>query len=318
MNVLDLFCGAGGLATGFRKAGFQVTGVDRSRAAQRTFELNRTGNFILADLSKEIIAEDCELVIGGPPCKPWSAVNTVLRGSKHPDYRLLSVFFEHIERIRPEAFLMENVPAVANTTIFARKLRRMRELGYSVDYQSIRYSEFGAPTIRRRLVVFGMRGAHAAQFFKSLSRHHRKPRTVKDAIWYLRDRGRGDEPDHQWPEFRTIDKYSEFYRKCKYGWYVLQWDRPAPSFGNVCKTYILHPDSFNGGLRRVISVREAWRIMGFSKGFRLPREEGLEAKYQMAVDSVSPCFSVIAAKITEAILRGDVLDENQFRPEGPE
>ena len=46
---------------------------------------------------------------------------------------------------------------------------------------------------------------------------------------------------------------------------------------------------------RVISVREALLLMGFSKAFRFPEGLGLAARYQMAVDSVSPVFSVAIA-----------------------
>jgi hypothetical protein len=71
------------------------------------------------------------------------------------------------------------------------------------------------------------------------------------------------------------------------------------------KTYILHPDSFNGGITRVISVREAYRILGFKKGFKLPKDRGLGIKYQMAADSVSPYFSYYAGKIAKKILIGE-------------
>ena len=56
--MLDLFCGAGGLAMGFRKAGFHVTGADISAAAGETFRLNAGGEFIRADLSRELISGD--------------------------------------------------------------------------------------------------------------------------------------------------------------------------------------------------------------------------------------------------------------------
>jgi site-specific DNA-cytosine methylase len=68
------------------------------------------------------------------------------------------------------------------------------------------------------------------------------------------------------------------------------------------KTYILHPDSFNGGTDRVISVREAWLIMGFSRSFQLPEKSSMWIRYQMAVDSVSPYFSRVAGRILKNLL----------------
>jgi DNA (cytosine-5)-methyltransferase 1 len=305
MRALDLFCGAGGLSLGFKMAGFRVTGVDISEAAKKTFELNQIGDFKTVDLSKEMVEGDFDIVLGGPPCKPWATVNTVRRDSRHPDYRLLVSFFEHVELLKPKAFMMENVPALGSTPIFRKMLAKMDQAGYSVRAENIRYSEFGAPTIRRRLIVFGLRKdteLNAGLFFEKLMRGRREPKTVRWAIGYLRNKDKCQDCDHVWPELKTIERYLTYYKTNKYGWYILEWDKPAPSFGNVMKTYILHPDSFNGGLTRVISVREAWRIMGFSETFRLPKDCGMTIKYQMAADSVSPQFSYAAATVAKKIL----------------
>ena len=67
------------------------------------------------------------------------------------------------------------------------------------------------------------------------------------------------------------------------------------------KTYILHPNSFNGGDTRVISVREALLLMGFPKSYHFPKGQGLCARYQMVADSVSPSFSTIAAEILKEL-----------------
>ena len=58
---------------------------------------------------------------------------------------------------------------------------------------------------------------------------------------------KGEIQDHDYPNFRTIEKYRKYYETGKYGWYKLEWEKPAPSFGNVTKTYILHPSSWNNG-----------------------------------------------------------------------
>ncbi len=120
------------------------------------------------------------------------------------------------------------------------------------------------------------------------------PNTVRSRIWELRGLEKAGQPDHVWPELNTIDRYRKMglYESGKYGWYKLNWDEPSPSFGNVMKTYILHPDSFNGGQStRVISIREALLIMGFDEQYTFPEGLGLGARYQMIADSVSPVFS---------------------------
>ena len=56
MNVLDLFCGAGGMSIGFEKAGFNVIGgVDKNKKALETFKNNHSGVFTLEyDIRNEI------------------------------------------------------------------------------------------------------------------------------------------------------------------------------------------------------------------------------------------------------------------------
>ena len=240
-----------------KRPGFDVTGVDINGAAKETFELNKIGDFISADLAKESIDGDYDIILGGPPCKPWATINTTRRGSKHPDYKLLARFFDHVIAQRPRAFMMENVPTLRNKLILSRQLERVRKAGYAFSCRSVQYSEFGAPTIRRRLIIFGFEDERekrkiqiniAERFFDKLFSKRTQPATVRNAIWYLRGKDQNEEPDHQWPELKTIDRYREFYETGKYGWYILKWDEPSHSFGNILKTYVLHPDSFNGGI----------------------------------------------------------------------
>lgn len=311
VEMLDIFCGAGGLAQGFKKIGFQITGVDISESAGKTFQLNNKSPFIQADLSKELMKGNYDIIIGGPPCKPWSSVNVTRRGKSHRDYDLLSRYFLHIEYHLPKVFLLENVPPLAKDDDFLKHIKELYKHGYSVKSKVIAYSDYGASTSRHRLIVFGTKGGDAGEFFDKLTQHRQPSRTVKDAIWKLRNTKKYEEKDHVWPELKTIHKYREYYETGKFGWYVLNWNRPAPSFGNVMKTYILHPDAFNGRSARVISVREALLIMGFDWDFDFPQGLGLGTKYQLIVDAVSPVFSLAAAKVIKGIFHkeGSLPDE---------
>lgn len=306
LNVLDLFCGMGGLSLGFLRAGCRVTAVDISEHACRTLAHNlkysSSVKIISADLNKELMNGRYDVIVGGPPCKPWSTVNLIKRKTRHPDYGLTARFFEHVIYNLPSIFMMENVIPLRNDAMLMQYLKRLRKLNYSISLQIVRYSDYGAATSRRRLVIFGSRTSNGSFFCRTLDKYRRSALTVKDMIWHLRDIDRGSAPDHEWPELRTIYKYRDYYMDGKYGWYVLQWDRPAPSFGNVMKTYILHPDSFNGRETRVISVRESLLIMGFPNEFEFPEKMGLGVRYQMIADAVSPVFSYAAAKAIEHML----------------
>jgi len=293
MRVLDLFSGMGGLSYGFQKAMYtlgieaHMTLVDNWKYALESAKMNLHAvhaETLKMDLRNERPGGKYDVVIGGPPCRPWSALNHTKRGKLHGDYSLVRVFFETVHRIKPVAFVMENVPFLAGDPIFTRSLQKMLRSGYSVQYGFFRYSEFGATTKRKRLITVGILNGKVDDVFKNLAAQKEPPGTVRKAIWDLREKR--NFPDHEWINPRTISRYMDKYRTGKFGWYFLNWDSPAPSFGNINKTYILHPDG-----NRVISVREAMRIMGFDDGYVFPESVPVTAKYQMIADAVSPVFS---------------------------
>jgi DNA (cytosine-5)-methyltransferase 1 len=273
-----------------------VTGVDNRPTSEKVFELNQVGSFRLCDLATESVVGPFELVIGGPPCRPWSVVNLHRRGDAHEDHLLLNRFFEHVEGLRPVAFLMENVPPVGRDPIYRGWRRELEFLGYSVGSEVECYSDYGAPTARRRLITAGFRDSASQTceaFFKALHARRRAPKTVWEAISWLAEKGLGEFPDHDWAQLKTIAKYKEKYDSGQYGWSRLKKELPAPSFGSVDKTYTLHPTADPD---RVLSVREVLSIMGFGTDFRFPEGTGRTKRYRMVANTVSPVFSQCCAE----------------------
>lgn len=307
-RVLDLFCGAGGLASGFAEEGFEVTGVDRLPIVKDIFERNGLGEVRVKDLHWKTENGGADVVIGGPPCRPWSTLNLTRRRDEHANYRLMARFMSHVLQNHPEIFLMENVPPAKSNVarVLGTLSVRLKRKGYGTQAGIVKYSDYGAATSRSRLMVFGTRTGDPSAFFEELEAHHRRePTTVRQAIWDLRHTDSADFPDHQWPKLNTIGKYKERYRTGQFGWYRLNWDDPAPSFGNVMKTYTLHPSSWRGNPPRdprVISIREALSLMGFPEDYSFPPGMGMGLRYQMVVDSVSPVFSKAAAEVIESLL----------------
>jgi DNA (cytosine-5)-methyltransferase 1 len=308
IEVLDLFCGAGGLAYGFSRAGFEVRGVDRLPIVREIFRRNSLGEVNVRDLHWKMANGGADVLIGGPPCRPWSTLNLTRRANAHANYRLMARFMSHVFQNRPKVFLMENVPgAMSHTGELVERLgSQLAKKGYQTQCETVKYSDYGAATSRSRLMLFGTRTGDPSAFFDDLKTHHkRKPATVRQAIWDLRDVDADVVPDHHWPILNTIEKYRERYRTGQFGWYRLNWDDPAPSFGNVMKTYTLHPSSWRGNPPkdpRVISVREALSLMGFPRSYSFPPGMGMGQRYQMVVDSVSPVFSIAAANVIARLL----------------
>ena len=300
-RVLDLFSGMGGFSRGFAETGFSVTGVDIAEDARRVYGMLPNSKFVTADLSKELLEGDYEYVIGGPPCKPWSSVNLTKRGDEHRDYSLVKKFTDNVLSVNPRGFILENVPPLRNDPQFRRQIKRFEMAGYSVEVKVHRYSDYGAATSRKRMFAVGLRELDIADFNKNLESEMAPAKTVGNAIGRYRNYAFGRHPDHKWPSLKTIYKYADYYDTGQFGWARLEWKKPAHSFGNVMKTYTLHPDSDpRSDNPRVVSPLEVSRIMGFNHGFRFPSEVTMGRKYQMLADSVSPVFS---EKIARAVLK---------------
>jgi DNA (cytosine-5)-methyltransferase 1 len=305
MQVLDLFAGIGGLSIGFGEQEFSVTGIDSEESAGAVYSSAGIGKAITADLSVCSIYTQAAVVIGGPPCRPWSPVNLQKRGTQHDDHGLLTRFIEHVLGLRPAVFIMENVPALRGDESYKESLRLLRKAGYDVDAHILHYERFGAATTRRRLFTAGVRdtGSGAQQFFRLLKRQYQPAQSVREAIWRFRDLPREGFPDHDWSDLKSIGNYRERYASGQYGWRRLEYDAPAPSFGSVAKTYILHPDAgLNGYPERVLSVREVMAIMGFPDTLRFAEGTARARRYQMIANAVSPQVSRAVAAAVRQVL----------------
>ena len=163
-RCLDLFCGAGGLSCGLHMAGIQtVAGIDFDAAAIDTFNVNGMGKGLVADIEKitsEEIRKLCggniDLVVGGPPCQGFSLSGH--RDENDKRNRLYKSFVRIVRDMKPEGFVLENVPGLVS--LFGGKVRdriiqEFSELGYHVKYQIMRASDYGVPQHRRRVVFVG-------------------------------------------------------------------------------------------------------------------------------------------------------------------
>jgi DNA (cytosine-5)-methyltransferase 1 len=76
--LLDLFCGAGGAAMGYHRAGFEVVGVDIKPQPHYPFHFHQ------AD-ALEFSAEGYDVVHASPPCQSYSKSVSIENRKKHPD-----------------------------------------------------------------------------------------------------------------------------------------------------------------------------------------------------------------------------------------
>jgi DNA (cytosine-5)-methyltransferase 1 len=106
---------------------------------------------------------DAAVVIGGPPCTPFSKSGFWLeekRTSTDPNASLLDEYVRVVREARPEAFVLENVQGLTYRTHsaqFGRLLAGLRGLGYNPQWQVLLAADYGVPQLRRRVFVVGRR-----------------------------------------------------------------------------------------------------------------------------------------------------------------
>ncbi len=188
---LELFSGAGGLATGLAQAGAKHVGlIEWNKYACDTLHKNYEPSIVhnidikRVDFSK---FDDVDLIAGGPPCQPFSL------GGKHQGYDDERDMFPYaIKAIRsclPKAFIFENVKGLLrksfskyfeyvilrltypeitcqkggfwkdhlSTLKKADMSRKYSGIKYNVVFKLINAADYGIPQQRERVIIVGIR-----------------------------------------------------------------------------------------------------------------------------------------------------------------
>jgi DNA (cytosine-5)-methyltransferase 1 len=151
--AMDLFAGCGGLALGFEAAGIETAGYEMKSEAVHTYNANLSGQCAETML---VIGEpkgEADIVIGGPPCQPFSQIG-YQRGMR--DTRDgFPIFLDAVNRIRPKIAIIENVRGLLfrNKDYLRNAVQELERFGYVVDVRLLRAWEYGAPQKRERVVV---------------------------------------------------------------------------------------------------------------------------------------------------------------------
>jgi hypothetical protein len=108
VRLLDLFCGAGGAGEGYRRAGFDVVGVDLEPHPYPC------GQFVEADamdvLEDVAFLRSFDAVHASPPCKAFTRTGWAYRFGYHADHPdLLTPTRERLE-VAGVPWIVENVP----------------------------------------------------------------------------------------------------------------------------------------------------------------------------------------------------------------
>lgn len=198
ITVVDLFSGCGGFTQGFhefRPEGAEdggpvfhsIAAVEHNAAAVATYSANfgsarpdkafpqarvHFGDIEKWEPTPEALHAD--VVVGGPPCQGFSALNRTKKGSDRN--RLWEEFVRIVAKIRPKVFVIENVDRFLKSDEFGNLLSQVEEGGLLADYKLVdppgheptdtdeqknkRYllnaANYGAVQARRRAIVIGV------------------------------------------------------------------------------------------------------------------------------------------------------------------
>lgn len=193
-NYIDLFCGAGGLSSGFDKAGMEnVLAVEFNPEFAKTYKRNFPHHRLLVEDIKNISNEDIkellggkkiDVIIGGPPCQGFSIAGNIGRTFVHDERnRLFKEFVRFVDVIKPRVFVMENVAAMA-THLKGKTIKEIvaafEACGYCVKWEVLNTVDYKIAQERRRIVVVGVRNDINVEFNYPVKLD--KTITIKDVI----------------------------------------------------------------------------------------------------------------------------------------
>lgn len=163
LKVVSLFAGCGGLDLGFKQAGFEVVWAnDILPEAVETYRKNIGNHIVLGDITKipsEEIPNDFDILLGGFPCQGFSVANTK-RSMKDERNFLYKEMLRIIKDKKPKFFVAENVKGLLSMQkgkVIEMIVNDFKSIGYEVDYELLKASDYGVPQHRERVVIIGNR-----------------------------------------------------------------------------------------------------------------------------------------------------------------
>lgn len=305
-EVVDLFCGIGGLSHGFKRSGFRIVGgFDVDHSCKFAFEKNNNAPLHLTDVARLTGSEisscfsgQTQTVLAGcAPCQPFSAYKR--RYGEDPRWNLVGRFADIAADAGTDYVTMENVPQLLkhqNGAVFEYLCERLKSAGYSIWFNIENATDYGVAQNRDRLVFLAKKGTGVVFPVKSDDRL-----TVRDVISHFPalTAGQIDSEDtihrcsklsptnlerikhsrpgrswRDWPEHLVADCHKRTTGK-SYGsvYGRMSWDKPAPTMTTQCFGFgngrFGHPEQ-----DRAISLREAASLQSFPSCYKFIESSG--------------------------------------------
>jgi DNA (cytosine-5)-methyltransferase 1 len=225
LNLIDIFCGCGGISQGFYDAGFNpVLGIDNDEPSLKTFanhfgqdktlKLDLFSDTFLRDIDEKLgeNKKQIDVVVAGPPCQGFSLTGP--RDFDDPRNKLYLSVFKIVKHYQPKAFLIENVKGMKGLykgVILEEIVSRFKKLGYNVATPKILLAaDYGVPQMRERLFIIGLQKEYGIFEFPEPVRSENNYISCSEAINNLPSRAKdiGLEIDEY--SSKPLSEYQEF------------------------------------------------------------------------------------------------------------
>jgi DNA (cytosine-5)-methyltransferase 1 len=189
LKAISLYTGLGGLDYGFEAAGYHTAvAVEIDPVACRMLTKHRRIWRVIQDdisnlrasqilASAQLKPKEADILIGGPPCQPFSksgywATGDTLR-LDDPRSKTIRDYFRVLRTALPRAFVLENVMGLSYSgkseglELIRRAIGRInREAGtnYSTEVGCLNAAHFGVPQLRERVFIVGSRNGKPFRF----------------------------------------------------------------------------------------------------------------------------------------------------------
>ena len=169
-RLLDLFCGAGGAAAGYHRAGFDVVGVDIRPQPRYPFE------FVCGDACSEWldILGPFDAIHASPPCQAWTPYRR--RGAGIGD--AAPNMIAEVRAILEDSGLPYVIENVGGAPL--RETVQLCGTGFGLDVQRHRMFECSFPV----MAVPCAHGRNGPRFQQATNRRNQR-RTVEVGVWRI-------------------------------------------------------------------------------------------------------------------------------------
>lgn len=294
-KVIDIFAGCGGLSLGFEAAGYDTIGYEMDEYATDTYNINLRGKCHLQKLEIGFEYPTADIVIGGPPCQPFSIFGNQKGINDARDG--FPIFIDAIRQIKPKIFMFENVRnlAYSHKWYFNLIKEALNQLGYIIEFKCLNAVDYGVPQNRERMIVVG----HKSSF--NYPPTSKNKITVGEAIGDLIETIQDESKILTSKQDEYIAKYEKKSACIKPR--DLYLEKPARTL--TCRnlagcTSDMQRVRLKDGRRRRLAVREAARLQSFPDWFEFSGTENKQ--FNQIGNAVPPLLAYkIALKIKESL-----------------